>query len=109
MKKIRLTESDIHRIVKDATKKVLKEGGLRVNYGVDNDSLEKKWHTYENLIYKIRWAANDLKRITGNQNPDVPHYNKKDERLWNFANALEELLAEYGFESGFDSTEDMTW
>jgi hypothetical protein len=108
-KLIRSTESDLHRIVKESVNKVLREGGLRVNYGTDNESLEKKWFVYDRLIHKIIEAKDDLKRITGNQDPDTPYYQKKDERLWNFTHALDKVLAEYGFEDGFDPTEDMSW
>ena len=110
MKKlVRLTEGDLHRIVRESVKKTLKEGGLRVNYGADNDGLEKKWLAYERLVHKIIEAKEDLKRITSVQNYDTPYYQEKDEMLWNFANALDEVLAEYGLEDGFDSTENMTW
>jgi hypothetical protein len=108
-KLVRLTESDLHRIVKESAKRILKEGGLRVNYGTDNESLEKKWLVYERLVHKIIEAKDDLKRITGNQGSDTPYYQKKDEMLWNFAHALDEVLAEYGLEDGFDPTEDMSW
>ena len=108
-KTIRLTESDLYRIVNESAKRILKEGGLMVNYGTDNESLEKKWLVYERLVHKIIEAKDDLKRITGNQNVDTPSYQTKDEMLWNFANALDDVLAEYGLEDGFDPTEDMTW
>ena len=107
--RIRLTEGDLHRIVKESVGMVLKEGGPRINFATDNEGLEKKWLVYERLVHKIIEAKEDLKRITGNQNPDTPYYKEKDEHLWNFAHSIDQVLLEYGLEDGFDSTEDVTW
>ena len=42
-KPIRLTESDLHRIVKRSMNKVLNEGGMQVNFPNTNDGIEKSY------------------------------------------------------------------
>ena len=110
---IRLTEGDLHRIVKESVGKIINEK----NFGIDkvHDSAERRWRTYEKLIIQINDAAQELKKITGYQDTSVPSYKEIEEPMYSFADAVLDVLDEYGYGEdglnggGFDPTLYQTW
>lgn len=112
-KQIRLTESDLKQIIKESVNRVLNEK----SFGIDrvHDSAERRWRTYEKLIMQIDEAAQELKKITGYQNVNVPNYKQIEEPMYNLADAVLNALDEYGYGEnslnggGFDPTYYQDW
>ena len=101
-KLIRLTESDLHRIVKESVNKVLKEN--------TNDDTEIRWGKYERLVDQIRNATQELYMTTSNQYANTPSYDETEGRLHRFAESVLSVLEKFDFvDYGFDPTQHITW
>ena len=110
-KLIRLTEVDLHRIVKRSVNKVLNEGGMQVNFPNTNNGIEKKLFRYEKLVHRIKTSAEDLKTIAehnGTNNSSDANYDVERELVY-LADKILGVLEELGFEDGFDPTEHINW
>jgi hypothetical protein len=75
---IKLRESDLHRIVKESVKKIIKEGS-------DIDTQERLYHTIANL-------EADLKTVISNTDSSSNQaFNSPDEKLLMISNALSHI------------------
>jgi len=101
-KLIRLTENDLHKIVKESVNKVLKEN--------TNDDTEIRWGKYERLVDQIRNATQELYMTTSNQYANAPSYDETEGRLHRFAESVLSVLEKFDFvDYGFDPTQHITW
>lgn len=99
---IRLTESDLHKIVKESVDKILKEDA--------NVNTEARWSEYERLVDQIRNATQKLYMTTSNQDTNTPSYDETEGRLHRFAEGVLSVLEEFDFvDYGFDPTQHITW
>lgn len=109
-KQVKLSESDLHRIVNKSIKKVLMEGGQQYRFNSQNvASVEKKLRLYEKLVQTIKNAAERIIKIVDNSDDYdgslVPALDTYDEHeLYNFAEAILETIEQHFDGSGYDPT-----
>lgn len=113
-KKIRLSENDLHRVIKESVKKILNEGGPRTFTGADNESIEKRLGYYEILVKRIKDSAEEIIRVV-ESSPDWNENNsyvedKYDENyLRNLAQNVLEIIENCWGGDGYDPTQHITW
>lgn len=92
---VRINENQLRRIVTESVKKVLNES-------VDNN--------LEQYLKRLINAAKMLKKISGKSSTDEPQ-DTLSSRVWNFVNAFDDLLVEYGlsdYQNSMLHTENMS-
>ena len=93
--RIRINERHLNQIVSESVKKVLNES-------VDNN--------LEQYLKRLINAAKMLKKISGKSSTDEPQ-DTLSSRVWNFVNAFDDLLVEYGlsdYQNSMLHTENMS-
>lgn len=100
---IRLTESDLHKVIKEAVNRIY-EGGQQYRF----NSADKKLALYEQLIANIRQSAERIMKIVdnstdydGGMTPAIDPYDEHE--LYLFAENILKTIDEH-FMDGYDPT-----
>ena len=89
-KKIRLTESDLHRIIKESVNKILNE----VEFG--GESLHGNNPADWNALYRLRNNISDYHFNQGDKSKSIDHLHKSTRNEKNFADVVDRENAELG-------------